>query len=333
MSNQNKRHLISLELLSNEDILQIVDRGLSYANGALNDSRPLAGSIVGLYFRKTSTRTRTSFSVAALRLGAHIISYGPNDLQENTGESIQDTARVLSLMLNGLVARTAGSRQEMEILAQQESMGVINAMSEDEHPTQALADLTTIMQHFRTLSGLRLLYVGEGNSTATALALALTRFAGNQLVFCTPPGYGMPRRIMDKAEAYAMANGASIKEQHHMEDVPGEFDIVYTTRWETTGTVKKDVKWKELFAPFRVTRNIMEKYPGAVFMHDLPAQRGEEVDAEVLDGPCSIAFKQAENKMHSACAVLEWCLRPAPSYDGAYAEKNVRAAHSLAMHK
>jgi ornithine carbamoyltransferase len=315
MNNQKNRHLISLERLSGKDILQIAARGLSYAKGALKEARPLEGFIVGIYFRKTSTRTRTSFSVAALRLGANIISYGPNDLQENTGETIQDTARVLSLMLNGLVARTAGSRQEMEILARQGSMGVINAMSEDEHPTQALADLTTIMQHFGTVSGLRLLYAGEGNNTAAALALALTRFAGNQLVFCTPPGYGIPQETMDKAKMYAKANGASIKQQHHLNDVPGEFDIVYTTRWETTGTVKKDVEWKELFAPFKVTRELMEKYPDAIFMHDLPAQRGEEVDAEVLDGPGSIAFKQAENKLHSACAVLEWCLKPDFFYD------------------
>ena len=315
MNNQKKRHLISLEGLSGEDILQIAARGLSYAKGALKEVRPLEGLIVGIYFRKTSTRTRTSFSVAALRLGANIISYGPNDLQENTGEAIQDTARVLSAMLNGLVARTAGSRQEMEILAQQGSMGVINAMSEDEHPTQALADLTTILQHFGTVSGLRLLYMGEGNNTATALALSLTRFAGNQLIFCTPPGYEIPRETMDKAKMYALANGASIQEQHHLNAMPGEFDIVYTTRWETTGTVKKDVNWKELFIPFRVTRALMEKYSDAIFMHDLPAHRGEEVEAEVLDGPRSIAFRQAENKLHSACAVLEWCLRPTFFYD------------------
>jgi ornithine carbamoyltransferase len=120
---------------------------------------------------------------------------------------------------------------------------------------------------------------------------------------------------MDKAKMYALAHGASIKEQHHLNDGPGKFDIVYTTRWETTGTVKKDINWKDLFTPFKVTHELMEKYPDAIFMHDLPAQRGEEVDAGVLDGPRSIAFKQAENKLHSACAVLEWCLRPTFFYD------------------
>jgi len=311
MTNEKRRHLISVAELSVEEILQIVSRGVSYAKGELRGSRPLDGLIIGLYFRKTSTRTRTAFSAAALRLGAGIISYGPQDLQENTGESIQDTARVLSGMLDGFVARTSGSREEMDKLSSQESMGVINAMAEDEHPTQALADLTTIMQHFGRLSGLRMLYMGEGNNTAAALALSFTRFPGNQLVLCTPEGYGLSGKIMSKAKKYASAHGATVMEQHHMDQLPEEFDIIYTTRWETTGTIKKDSNWKELFLPFKVTDRIMDRYPAAIFMHDLPAHREEEVEAAVLDGNRSIAFRQAENKLYSACAVLEWCLQPA----------------------
>lgn len=306
----NRRHLISLNDLSDEDLSQLVQRGLGYANGAIKDSLTLQGLVIGIYFRKTSTRTRTSFSSAALRLGANIISYGPNDLQENTGETIEDTARVLSMLLDGVVARTAGTREEMDILASHRNMAVINAMTQDEHPTQALADLTTMLQHFGDLSGLRILYLGEGNNTATALALSVTRFPGTQLFFCTPPGYGVPADTMLLAQRHAGTHGSSISEQHTMENLPNDIDIIYTTRWQTTGTSKPDLNWREVFAPFKVSQKLMDKYPNAIFMHDLPAHREEEVEALVLDGPKSIAFKQAGNKLNSACAVLEWCLKP-----------------------
>lgn len=305
-----RRNLISLSDLSDEDIYQIIDRGLSYANGTVKNEHLLNGLIVGIYFRKTSTRTRTSFSSAALRLGAQIISYGPNDLQENTGETIKDTANVLSMMLDGIVARTAGSRREMEILGSHKSMAVINAMSEDEHPTQALADLTTMLQHFGNISGLRILYLGEGNNTATALTLSLPRFSGTELFLYTPPGYGIPKETMIKAEKYSASHGSFIKESHIIENLPKDIDIIYTTRWQTTGTNKSNPNWREVFAPFKVSKELLDKYPNAVFMHDLPAHRGEEVDSVVLDGIKSIAFKQAGNKLHSACAILEWCLIP-----------------------
>jgi len=305
-----RTHLVSLKDLSNKELSQLVSLGLSYANGANEKKYPLQGLIIGIYFLKTSTRTRTSFSSAALRLGAQIITYNANDLQINTGETIQDTARVLSVMLDGLVARTAGSQEDMRAFAAQSSMSVINAMTADEHPTQALADLTTMKQHFGDLSGLRVLYIGEGNNTAAALALSLTRFSGTQLYFCTPQGYGLPQETMLAAKEYAETNGATVVEQHHVENLPQAFDIIYTTRWETTGTIKKDENWKDIFKPFKVTQALMNRYPEAIFMHDLPAHRDEEVEAAVLDGPRSIAFKQAENKLHSACAVLDWCLSP-----------------------
>lgn len=305
-----KRNLISLNDLSDENIHQIVYRGLEYTNGTIKKEQLLNGLIIGIYFRKTSTRTRTSFSSASLRLGAQIISYGPNDLQENTGETIEDTAKVLSTMLDGIVARTAGPRKEMEILGSHNHMAVINAMSEDEHPTQALTDLITMLQHFGRISGLRILYLGEGNNTATALALSLSRFSGTELFLCTPPGYGIPKENMIKAQQYATLHSSFIYESHTLENFPKDFDIIYTTRWQTTGTQKSNPNWRDIFAPYKVSPQLLDKYPDALFMHDLPAHRGEEVDAVVLDGSKSIAFKQAGNKLHSACAILEWCLIP-----------------------
>jgi ornithine carbamoyltransferase len=256
----------------------------------------------------TSTRTRTAFSSGAARLGATVIAYGPNDLQLNTGETIEDTGKVLSRMLDGLVVRTAADPLELRALAAQDRMSVINAMSADEHPTQALGDLATIWQRLGRLEGVRCLYVGEGNNTASALALALARVEGAEIHLRTPPGYGLAGEKLALAVASAKRHGARVEERHDLRMLPPEAEVVYTTRWETTGTTKPDADWQAIFAPFRVDASLMARYPDAAFMHDLPAHRGDEVEAEILDGPASIAFDQAENKLYSAMAVLEWCI-------------------------
>ncbi|BCB76877.1 ornithine carbamoyltransferase [Phytohabitans flavus] len=300
------RHLISISDLTDEDLHAIVARAALFGAGGL-DGRPLEGAIAGIYFRRTSTRTRTAFSAGALRLGAQIITFGPDDLQLNTGESTEDTGRVLSGMLDLLVARTADATAELRAWSSAGPMSVVNAMSAEEHPTQALADLATLVRHFGRIEGLRLLYVGEGNNTAAALALALTRYPGVVLELRTPPGYGLEPAILATAAAQASSSGAAFTERHDMEGVPEELDVIYTTRWQTTGTSKPTPDWREVFAPFQVTSALWNSSPKAVFMHDLPAHRGEEVTAEVLDGPASVAFAQAENKLYSAMAALEWC--------------------------
>lgn len=306
-----RRHLISIDDLDDEDLHWIVQRGARYAASELADARPLHGDVVGVLFRKTSTRTRTAFSAATLRLGAGLITYGPNDLQENTGETTEDTGRVLSSMLDVLVARTAGREAELRAWAAHRRMAVVNAMSAAEHPTQALADLTTLSRRFGAVEGLRVLYVGEGNNTASALSLALPRYPGTELHLRTPPGYGVEQGFMDRAAATAERTGARVEQRHDMSALP-EVDVVYTTRWQTTGTAKATADWRTAFAPFHVDGTVLDRSGATVFMHDLPAHRGEEVAAEVLDGPASIAFDQAENKYHSACAVLEWCSGRAP---------------------
>ncbi|WP_030615934.1 ornithine carbamoyltransferase [Streptomyces sclerotialus] len=309
------RHLISLDDLTDADLRHLTERGAQFAAGTAGAGRPLDGLVTGVYFAKTSTRTRTAFSAGTLRLGGSLLTYGPGDLQLNTGETSEDTGRVLSRMLDVLVARTAGDPAEMRAWAAQRRMAVINAMSAEEHPTQALTDLTTLLRHFGRVDGLRVLYLGEGNNTATALALALTRFPGVEFELRTPPGYGLPARIAEKAARQAADHGAVLRERHTMEALPGDFDVIYTARWQTTGTSKADPDWRTVFAPFQVRAELWEDSPKAVFLHDLPAHRGEEVTAEVLDGPASLAFDQAENKMHSAMAVLEWC-RAAPGAAG-----------------
>jgi ornithine carbamoyltransferase len=292
-----------------------VNRSLEFAvgNGAAA-ARPLAGKVAGIYFRGTSTRTRTAFTVAALRLGGSTIHYGPNDLQLVTGESLQDTARVLSGFIDILVIRTNGSLAEMKTLARQDEMAVVNAMSENEHPTQAIADLVTMQEALSTLEGVHILYLGEGNNSTSALALAVAMMPRMRLTIVTPEGYGLPPDFLSTANEHGRERGSFIEQHHSMRELPAGVDVVYTTRWQTMGVPKEDPHWREKFLPYSVTPEVMSrvsKPSGTIFMHDLPAMRGSEVLDEVLDGPQSRAFRQARHKLSSAMAVLEWCVSQA----------------------
>lgn len=300
------KHILTLSDLNTNDIQSIIDRSVAFATGKVEVKKTLLDKIIGIYFRKTSTRTRTSFSVAALKLGANIIGYGPNDLQTNTGETIEDTTKILAGYLDALVIRTAASETEMQMLANQDNMSVINAMNEIEHPTQALADLSTIKEHFGRLKDIHILYMGEGNNSATALALAVSKISGMKLTLLTPAGFGLPSKIYNQV----VQNLSEVSEYHDLDELPSKVDVVYTTRWQTTGTSKDDPNWREKFRPFSVTESLMQQIstPNTVFMHDLPAVRGDDVESVVLEGSQSIAFRQAQHKMFSAMAVLEYCL-------------------------
>ena len=307
------RHVLSIADLSTEILLRLVDDGVAIARGAWDAHKPLDGKVVGIYFKKTSTRTRTSFSVGAMKLGASVISYGPNDLQIVTGETLQDTARVLANYLDALVIRTNEPIAEMRALADQgrtSIMSIINAMSDNEHPTQAIADLVCLKEAFGRLEGLHVLYIGEGNNTTAALALAFGMLPGMRLTIVTPEGYGIPSEVIDQARGFAVHTGSSIEQHHSMAAIPQGADVVYTTRWLTMGAQKKDADWLDRFRPYTITPAVMKQVskPGTLFMHDLPAMRGYEVVDEVLDGPQSIAFRQAYHKMTSAMAVLHWCV-------------------------
>ncbi|MBV9110514.1 MAG: ornithine carbamoyltransferase [Gemmatimonadetes bacterium] len=303
-----RRHVLSVLDLSPGEVAYLCRRALALKH-APRDPQTLRGRTVGVYFRKTSTRTRTGFTVGAGRLGATVISLGPNELQTNTGESLGDTARTLAGYLDVLVMRTNEGVEEMRGFAAHPSMSVVNALSSGEHPTQALTDLTTILEHFGRLEDVSVLYCGEGNRTAAALALAMSRVPGMRLVLATPAGYGVDAGVLATARSLAAVHGASIEQTHDLDAAEPGFDVVYTSRWQEMGVSKPDPDWRERFAPFRVTRALMERAgaPGAVFMHDLPAVRGEDVDDEVLDGERSLAWVQAQHKMFSAMAVMEWC--------------------------
>jgi ornithine carbamoyltransferase/carbamoyltransferase len=308
----DQRSLLTLRDLDRVTLHDLVQRAVQLSRDPGAHDNPLRGLVAGLLFRRTSTRTRTSFQSGALRLGGAAISYGPGDLQTNTGETVEDTGRVLSAMLDLLVVRTAGPMSEIRALGGNGAMPLVNAMSAEEHPTQAITDLATLTAHHGPIDGLRLLYVGEGNNTAVALAWAFARSRDCHALFVTPPGYGLPAEVLhetaggDAAGGTRAAGGTGIEETHDLHDLPRHVDVVYTTRWQTTGTVKPDPDWRQTFAPYSVDRTLMARWPSAVVLHDLPAHRGEEISGEVLDGPRSLAWAQARMKLYAAMAVLEW---------------------------
>lgn len=300
--------LFSLDDVEKTEFHRLLERSTELFRNPDAHDHPLAGTDIGVLFTKTSTRTRTAFSVGARRLGASVISYGPGDLQLNTGESLRDTGRILGVMLNGLVARTAGPLRELRELSQHGRFPVVNAMATEEHPTQGICDLATMRMHLGELTGVKVLYVGEGNNTAVALAHGLAKIGESRLTLATPPGYGIAERELRTARAAGDRVGAEITAVISMDDLPPDVDIIVTTRWQTTGTAKADPDWREVFRPFHVGEELLTRWPAALFMHDLPAHRGEEVSGSVLDGKRSIAWSQAAMKLTSAMAILEWCM-------------------------
>jgi len=305
------RNVLSILDFDPDDLLRIVEQAATFKTAPEKAFLPLQGRTVGIYFKCSSTRTRTSFTVAAHRLGAQTIHYGPQDLQIASGETIEDTARVLSGFLAALVIRTNRSVSEMKSFASQERMPIINAMSDCEHPTQAIADLATIREARGRLDDIHILYLGEGNNTAASLALAVSLIPGMQLTLVTPAGYGLANDILETVQVVARKNGAAVSQHHDINDLPANVDVVYTTRWQTMGEPKEDPDWKMKFKPFSVTSELMKQVSRdsrTIFLHDLPAVRGDDVTDEVLDGHQSRAFRQSEHKLFGAMAVLSWCV-------------------------
>ncbi|WP_328745014.1 ornithine carbamoyltransferase [Streptomyces sp. NBC_00285] len=305
------RNLISLADLTPAELDRIVKRAVFFGREGV-DHRSLDGKQVGVFFRRSSTRTRTSFWSAATRLGADVITFGPDELQLSTGETVEDTSRVLGQYLDALVVRTNGDVEEIRRLGSSPDLAVVNALSLDEHPTQAIADLATLTEHFGSPAGLHLLAVGEGNSSGAALALATALTPGLRLTLLCPSGYEVPKDKLDLADELA-GGKAAVTQITSPDQVQGPVDAVYTSRWQTMGVPKANPDWLADFEGFRIDAGFLDRFggPDTVFLHDLPAVRGQEVTDEVLDGPSSVAWRQAYHKMTAAMAVLEWCVTAA----------------------
>ena len=309
------KDLLRIADLSVDDLSMLLDVADTARRHPDGWRHVLGGDTVVTYFAKPSTRTRLSFGSAIARLGGTAQVVGPTELQLGRGETIEDTAAVISRYARAFVIRTFAD-DDVRRFAGAASIPVVNALTDGHHPCQALADLMTMRQRFGRLSGLRVAYVGDGNNVAHSLMEACA-LAGVDITVATPPGYEPSPEVVDTAQGLSLRSDALVRTTHDPYVAVDGADVVYTDVWLSMGTPEDERAARvAALAPYRVDAAMMQlAAPGAVFMHCLPAHRGDEVTAGVIDGPSSIVFDQAENRMHTALAVLA-CLLDA-SLDGA----------------
>ena len=305
-----KKDLLTIFDLASGDIELLLKRAASLKKklkqGKVHQS--LKGKSLGMIFEKSSTRTRVSFEVGMYQLGGQALFLSSNDLQIGRGESIADTARTLSRYLDGIMIRTF-SQATVEELAYHASIPVINGLTDLHHPCQALADLFTIREKKRALKGLKVAYVGDGNNVATSLIQACVK-TGIHFSIATPAGYELDIAVLNEAEAEARKTNADIEVTSDPYRAVKNADVVYTDVWASMGQEGEHAKRLKAFQGYQIDAKLMKAArKGALVMHCLPAHRGEEISAEVIDGPQSVVFDQAENRLHAQKAVLEMLMR------------------------
>ena len=304
------RSLLSVVDLSVEELKQVLElaeemkkeKNLPPNKQGYRDS--LEGLIVGMLFEKPSTRTRISFEVAVLELGGHPLYMNVQDLQFVRGEPIKDAARVFSRYMDCLVARVF-SHQDLIEFSEYGSIPVINALSDLEHPCQAVADLLTIKEKFGSLDGLKLAWVGDGNNVCNSLMLACS-MSGIEMSVATPSGYEPDGEIYKQA----LSLGGKIKLTHDPDEAVQDADVVYTDVWVSMGQDNEQKLRQDIFKPYQINQSLLEQASSEVIvMHCLPAHRGEEIAEDVLEGEHSVIFEQAENRLYVQKALLVFLLK------------------------
>ncbi|MHA1222274.1 MAG: ornithine carbamoyltransferase [Candidatus Heimdallarchaeaceae archaeon] len=302
--NLKQRNLLSLEDFTAEEIRFLLDEAkrLKADFKAYRREKPLSGLTLGMIFQKRSTRTRVSTEVAMYFLGGHALFLSASDIQLGGGESIRDTARVLSRMVDGVLARVY-SHDDVVELARYSKVPVINALSDKYHPLQILADLLTIEEHKGRLRGLKLAWVGDGNNVCNSLLIGCAKMGINMSV-ATPKGYEPKSEIVGKAKEFAEETGAKIVITNEAEEAVKEADIVVTDTFISMGEEAQEKEKLKKFENYVVTEELCENAkPDYVFMHCLPYKHKEATE-EVFESEHSIVFDEAENRLHTVMAVL-----------------------------
>lgn len=290
-----------------EDVEYILDLASKIKAGEMEE-KPLEGKTLAMIFEKSSTRTRLSFDVGMYQLGGRAIFLSSNDLQMGRGEPIYDTAKVLSRFVDGIMIR-AKKHCDVEELAKHADIPVISGLTDLEHPCQALADMLTIKEHLGDWEGKKICFVGDGNNVCNSLLLIAPLLGMNMSVAC-PKGYEPAEDILKTANEYADENNTEITVTDDIGIALENVDVVYTDVWVSMGDEAETAQRKIDFAPFQVNDDLMSlANDGAIFMHCLPAIRGQEVASEVIDGPQSVVFDEAENRMHAQKAVLYYYMK------------------------
>ncbi|CAN5877197.1 ornithine carbamoyltransferase [soil metagenome] len=313
-----KRDYLTVDALSTAELVKVLDLAdeLKAERTASRDRPPtadlghanqLAGRSIGMIFEKPSTRTRVSFEVGIAELGAQPVVLNAGDLQLGRGETVEDTARVLSRYLHALVVRTF-AQSRLEALASAGTIPVINALSDFAHPCQALADLQTIREYKGGLQGLKLAYLGDGNNVANSL-LRAGAMVGMHVAVGSPPGYEPIPQVIGIARQLAAKTGGQVTVTADALQAARDADVVYTDVWASMGQEGQHDARMLMFRPFQVGYHVVEAArPDAIVMHCLPAHRGEEIAADVIDGQQSVVWTQAENRLHAQKALLLFLL-------------------------
>jgi len=298
-----KKDFLTIKDLSPEEIDSIFLLARDLKKDKFKFKERFVGKTFALIFQKPSNRTRVSFDVGIGQLGGHTLYLKPEDINLGVRESIKDTAKTLSRYVDAVIMRTFSHQLQVEF-AQHATIPVINGLSDLLHPCQALADLFTIKEKFGKFNGITLSYVGDGNNVCHSLLYGASK-VGLNLKIATPKRYAPLRYIVDEAVALAKKSKAEIYLSFDPKEAVKDSDIVYTDVWTSMGHEREAKKRRRIFANFQVNRELMSlAKPDALVMHCLPAHRGEEISDEVIDGPNSIVFDQAENRLHVQKAIL-----------------------------
>jgi ornithine carbamoyltransferase len=296
-----KKDLLSVSALNREEIGQLIEQALSMKQ----EEAPhlLSGKTLALLFEKPSLRTRVSFEIAMQQLGGHALYLSPEEVGPGKREPVSDVARVLSRYVDCIAARTF-SHQTLLTLAEYSSVPIINALSDWEHPCQALSDLLTIYEKKDKLSGLTLAFIGDGNNVANSLLLAVS-LTGMNFRIASPPGYEIKKELLSQGQELAAFSGSQIQLTSEPYEAVKDVDIVYTDVWASMGQEAEAEKRRLAFSRYQVDNKLLAlAKKDALFMHPLPAHHGEEISPGLLDNPKSVVFDQAENRLHLQKALL-----------------------------
>jgi ornithine carbamoyltransferase len=294
------RHFLDIDRYDSGELHDILDLGLAYKAGRRD--RPLEGKTLAMIFEKPSTRTRVSFEVAMRQLGGDVIILNTLDSQLGRGETVADTARVLSRYIDAIMIRT-NHAQKLHDLARYATVPVINGLTDSSHPCQIMADVMTLQEKKGPLAEAVVAWSGDGNNVAVSWIHAAARF-GFDLRLACPEQLAPPSEVID----WARREGAKVRLTCEPAEAAAGADCVVTDTWVSMG-VEASVNRHNLLAPYRVDARLMANAkPDAIFMHCLPAKRGEEVTADVIDGPQSVVWDEAENRLHVQKGILAWCL-------------------------
>ena len=296
------KDLLSMADLTGAEVLALIERAVEMKKEG--GSRALEGKALALVFELPSLRTRASFDIGMRQLGGQCVYLSPQEIGLGTREPVSDVARVLSRYADGIVARTRRHETVVD-LAKYATCPVINGLSDGEHPCQVLADLLTIYEHKGALKGLNIAYVGDGNNMAASLSLG-AMLVGANFVMATPESYLLPPEMLETIKKLGVESGASFSVQTEPAEAVSGADVVYTDVWTSMGQEAESERRRRDFAGYQIDAELLSHTDKkAIFMHPLPAHRGEEVSDEAMEHVKSVVFDQAENRLHAQKAVLE----------------------------